>query len=731
MNPKALIRLLLETSGHADQNVAKFLARDTDALMDAMRGGKVDELLRGSSEGRALLNNAEFMRMTTKVSGNLDYITRTGNSLAAGRPINASEFLSKMDIPAQGNTGSALTQSITNFNAVAARSVNTTANNADAIAAARRTRAPRDLSADEVAARLERAKAAPPAGAAKPAAAAADDAAAAAAKQTADTAAQAAAKPTGTLSRREINRILDGSGSTADKLGILTRGGRDDLYDRVILQARRHGLKEGDNAAIQNSKLPDALKARVQEISDIQMKGGWAARMDSLKATFSSEGIKDLAASAAAHPGRTAYNVFAAQWRVPLTTLKWAGQNKVAAAGIVGAASGADLVTGGASTEILGTGAKTVAGAYIAADSMILSTGAQLATGLVGAVTSEPAEQVLDSAGTAAAKTTFNVPGMLTRAYASATGTDPEAAGESVAQMLDNPVVRMVAPGWVRNVAHVNDASNAVQAATNPNAPGADGIALATADGSAPSAGDRLAGAASQARDMAGEVKDQAADSLAALDVASMMKDPAKAMASLREFAKDNPAMQKALDIAEQNPMLKWGLIGGFALGAAGDARSPGQRIANGLKTALVLGVMLDLMGALFGKPSLIVASVRDAMSNNNGQNPAGAKFVPAPAAPGAAPNASPDASPEATPPAVAPAATAPATAAPTSLKGNFATQAAAPAPDATPDPASTSFAFKNATLNTTTPVAVTATPVAPAANDPDYRRSIYMPSSM
>lgn len=708
MNPRALVRLLLETSGHADQNVARFLARDSDALMDAMRGGKVDELLRGSAEGRALMNNAEFMSMTTKVGGNLDYITRAGADLAAGRNINATEFLAKMDIPANGNIGSTLTRSITDFNSMAARSASTTANNADTIAAARRARAPRDLNADEVAERLQQARsgadnAVPPA-AAKPGV------------RAADVVADTATNTTGTLSRREVSRIMDSNGSTADKLGIFARSGHEELFDRVLLQARRHGLKEGDNAAIQNSKLPDALKARVQEISDIQMKGGMAARLDSLKATFSAEGIKDIAANAAAHPAKTAYDVFAAQWRAPIGVLKWAGNNKVAAAGTVGAISGADLLTNGASTEVLGTGIKTAASGYIAVDSAVLSGGAAVLDTAVGLVSSEPAEAVINTAGNAALDTAGNAPQTLTRLFSSATGANQETVSQTLSTALNNPVVTFFAPGWVRNTAQAQRVNDALHPETqNPETPNAGDVALATAEGDAPTVRERLSGAAAGARDRAGDIRDQAEESLEALNITAMMKDPAKAMTALRGFAKDNPAMQKALDIAEQNPMLKWGLIGGFALGAAGDARSPGQRVANGLKSAMIFGVLLDLMGALFGKPSLIISGVRSAMNNNNAQNPAGATFVPAPAAPGV--------TPEEKPAAAAPTATGPAP-----LKGNFSERAALPVPENQPDPASTSHAFRNATLNTTAPVV--SAPV-PAANDPDYRRSIYMPSSM
>lgn len=178
--------------------------------------------------------------------------------------------------------------------------------------------------------------------------------------------------------------------------------------------------------------------------------------------------------------------------------------------------------------------------------------------------------------------------------------------------------------------------------------------------------------------------------------------------------------MQKALDIAEQNPALKWGLIGGFALGAAGEANSPGQRIANGLKSAMIFGFLMDLMGALFGKPSLIISTIRGT-TIDPAKNPAGATVVPAPAA--AAPGVTPEVKPEAAAPAPAATATGPAP-----LKGTFSERAAMPVPENQPDPASTSHAFRNATLNTTVPVV--AAP-APAANDRNYNQPVYMPSSM
>lgn len=711
MNPKALVRLLLESSGHADQNVAKFLARDTDALMDAMQGGKVDELLRGSAEGRALMNNPEFMRMTAKIGGNLDYITRAGKDLAAGRQVNATEFLTKMDIPANGNVGSTLTKSITDFNGIAARGASTAADNAERIAAARRAR-PTGPSADEVAEQLRRAKAGadnavPPSGGAKPGV------------HGAEAAADAAAQTTTTLTRREITRIMDGKGSTAEKLGIFARSGHTEMFDRVLLQARRHGLKEGDNAAIQNSKLPDDLKARVQEISDIQMKGGSAARMDRLKATFSAEGIKDIAANAAAHPVRAAYDVFAAQWRAPLAAVKWANNNRVAAVGAVGAVSGADLLTDGASTEALGTGIKTAASGYIAVDKALLGAGSSVMETAVGLVSSKPAEAVINTAGNAALDTAGNAPGMLSRLFASSTGTDADTVNQTLSNVADNPAVSFFAPGFVKNALNARKANDLLHHETDGSTvPTASDVALATADGSAPTVRDRLSAAAAGAKDRAGDIKDEAEEKLEGLNFAAMMKDPSKAMASLRTFAKDNPTMQKALDIAEQNPALKWGLIGGFALGAAGDARSPGQRVANGLKSAMIFGVLMDLMGALFGKPSMIISTIRGT-TIDPAKNPAGATVVPAPAA--AAPGVTPEAKPAATAPA--PAATGPAP-----LKGNFSEKAALPVPENQPDPASTSHKFNNATLNTTAPVI--AAPV-PAANDRNYNQPIYMPSSM
>lgn len=713
MNPKALVRLLLESSGHADQNVAKFLARDTDALMDAMQGGKVDELLRGSAEGRALMNNPEFMRMTAKIGGNLDYITRAGRDLASGRQVNAAEFLTKMDIPANGNVGSALTRSITDFNGIAARGASTTANNADRIAAARRARQT-GPSADEVAEQLQRARsgadnAVPPAAAAKPGV------------QAAQAAADTAAQSTTTLSRREVTRIMDGKGSTAEKLGIFARSGHEEMFDRVLLQARRHGLKEGDNAAIQNSKLPDALKARVQEISDIQMKGGMAARIDALKATFSKEGIADIAANVAAHPARAAWDVFSAQWRAPIGIMKWANHNRAAAVGTVGAISGADLLTDGASTKVLGTGVKTAASGYMAVDSAILSAGGSALESTIGLVSSKPAEAVINTAGNAALDTAGNAPGMLARLYSSITGADENSTNQTFSKLADNPVVAFFAPGFVKNTLNARRANDLLhQGSDGSTAPTASDVALATSEGGTPTVRDRLSAAAANATGRAGEIRDEAEEKLEGLNFAAMMKDPSKAMESLRTFAKDNPAMQKALDIAEQNPALKWGLIGGFALGAAGEANSPGQRIANGLKSAMIFGFLMDLMGALFGKPSLIISTIRGT-TIDPAKNPAGATVVPAPAA--AAPGVTPEVKPEAAAPAPAATATGPAP-----LKGTFSERAAMPVPENQPDPASTSHAFRNATLNTTVPVV--AAP-APAANDRNYNQPVYMPSSM
>ncbi|MGZ9109411.1 MAG: hypothetical protein ACXW4B_11395 [Micavibrio sp.] len=728
MNPRSLVRLLLETTSHADQNVARLLANNTDDFMDAMRSGQVDNFLRGSNEGRALLNNPEFMRMTTKISGNLDYITRAGGDLAAGRQMNAAEFLTRMDIPATSGSARALTQGIESFNQAAARGANLVSGNADAIAAARRTRAPRtpDISADELAARLQRARTGGD-DAARASANTADtaagpsirsaDNAAGVADDVAEAAVETGARATNTLSRRQTYRLLEGKESIADKLTILSRNGRDDLFDRVLLQARKNGLSAGDNSVIQLRKdLPEALRERVQEIFTLQSTGSRFARAaDSLRATFSLENAKGILSGAASHPFKSAYDLFAQQWRVPFGTLKWAGQHKAAAGVIsatgIGTFSGLDMATNGVSTDIAATATRGIVGTYIAADKAVLSAGGAVLGAGLNLVTTDGAEKLADAAGDATYSAATNSPGMFNRFLNRATGGKPDEVMDYVSNI---PFVGMLLPGPVRTARNVNRLTEAAN--------GSNGETDVPVDPA-----DRAADVAGAVTGAAGTAADTAQSALDSVSLANAMRNPEQAWNSLQQFAANNPTMRRAMEIGEQNPFLKWGLIGGFAMGALSNG-TPLERISNGLKSALMFGVMLDLLGGLFGKPSLIMGGIGNMLSGRSSTpQPTLTEGMErelgiTPTAPGATSGATPGTTPTATVPGADPLTTIPeatTATAPANITSNFTAQAK---PPVQPNLSANQQAWNSAGQQPATP---TTTLIAPATNDQRYHRDM------
>ncbi len=679
MNPKALIRLLLETSGAADQNVTKLLARDTDSLMDAMRGGKVDDFLRGSTEGRALLNNPEFMRMTGKVSGNLDYITRSGADLAAGRSVNATEFLTKMDIPANGNVGTALTKSITDFNTIAARGASTTANNADAIAAARRTRAPsapRDVSADEVAARLNNAKS----GATQTAETAvkqADEAAPAAAKASVQAAADAPQ-----LSYFAARRIANGNESLTSKIELLHRGGRDDLVDRVIAKARIGGEIDMDVARTigRSDAIPDAVKTRITDIAASRADPGFLginARIESVKASIDYARHFPLSSSLQLAKDSTLGTLSAIR-KHPFMTAIGLG--------------GAHYVTGGDSSRIIGDTANT-------AGRVVLGTTASVISAVA---TPETAQAVINTAEAGA--------GLAVDAARNSTGALATIAGRSVGVDVDPTN----AGGEISSVLGRNPLGRAaidtVNAATRVQNHG-DGVAAPDAT-SGTALGNVVAGAKEGAANAAGRVAEGVENAADATALANAIRNPGAAWGQLREAAKTNPTIQKIVEVGDQHPFLKWGMVGGFALGALSNG-SPMERVSMGIRNALIIGAVMDLVGAfIFRRPSAIFNMFNQMRNGPDAQAPATAN-TPTPSV-AAQPNAAPTATPQAAP-AVTPQA---------ELKSTFAAQAA-PVVAPVVDPTSTSFAFKNAAVQPDPTRQVVVAPAAPASNDPVYRRDM------
>ncbi len=221
-------------------------------------------------------------------------------------------------------------------------------------------------------------------------------------------------------------------------------------------------------------------------------------------------------------------------------------------------------------------------------------------------------------------------------------------------------------------------------------------------------ASDAVRAGAEVARDAAGNAIDSAGNALDAASLANFAKDPEKAWEKMQEFAANNPALKRTMEFANQNPLLKWGMMAGFGLGALGGG-SPASRLASGIRGALIFGLMADLIGFFWGKPSMIINGIGQMMSKSNA--------APATASPAPSPSPAPAVTP-------APNAAEPATAAAQpAIKSNFTAQAN---PPAAPELSANQQAFRGAGQ----PAAPTA-PAAPVQNDYNRGHLVYAPSTM
>lgn len=733
MNPKTLIRMLLESSGHADQNVAKFLARDSDALIDAMREGKIQNFLGSSADGRALLNNAEFMRMTNKVSGNLDYITRAGQDLASGRRVNATEFLNRMDIPANGNVGTALTQSISDFNGLAARGASTSTNNADAIAAARerlaRPARPRDVSADEVAERLARARTgaddaarvAAEAPTPKPAIQAADNAAGAA-----DEAARRAAMPKVSWSDAKSFRALENAQSSyGTKIqDLLARNVTPEEHDKWIKQfqinARRGGIEAHSLDTIRNlgrqSRLSNEVVGEFERISALQANKGLTSylpqKLDSLSATFQ---------NATMHPFRSAGSLYVQSLTAPLVlggrTLGWAMQNKgLALASSVtgfGAITAIDMQTDkAASTAIrnLATEGTQSWANWAAWNATGVITGAGW---LYGQVDKDAAKEWTDSAIDGTVGVMRNMPGTAANVFG--VSEDQINIASSI-PVVNIPLRGINAAGLMADAVELTQGDETSTDITVPTATATTPDADTQVNDGTQATESRIPESVRNA----GQRVTEGADNLASqAALANALRNPGKAWQHLQEAAQNNPTIQKIVEVGDQHPFLKWGMIGGFAFGALSDG-SAGERISRGIRNALIMGALMDFVGAaLLNRPSGIAR-----MFNQMRANPTPDGVVhqaPSTVVEPAAPAAETTAPQNTTQPAATPA----------ELRTQFQAQAA-PIATPAPDPNSTAFAFRNAAAQPDTArPAVFINPDMPASNDPHYRREMPVSPTM
>lgn len=525
-------------------------------------------------------------------------------------------------------------------------------------------------SADDVA----RAAAKPAAqSAAKAAAQSADDVAAAAAKPGMQAAAETAEEGGKRLSFLSARRIANGNESLISKLELLHKGGRDDLANRVIAQARLRGEINMDTARMINLRadIPDVVKSRVSSIAANRADPGLLglnARWESVKAMGDYARNFPLSSSLSAVKSSIT-GAFSFVRHHPVMTAVGLG--------------GAHAVTGGESSRMLGDAAN-------ATGRVVLGTTAAA----IGAVTTPEMANAVVNTAEAGGKLALDAGRNSTAALATVAGrsvgldVDADNTGGEISSVLGrNPVGRAA-------IDVVNAATRA-QDAAQENGGGIVSGAAAVLSGGAGAAG----------------------DAMDALQLGNAIRDPAAAWNKLREAAANNPTMKRAMDLADQNPFLKWGLIGGFGLGVLGEG-SPAERLGRGIKGALIMGVMADLIGFFWGKPSFIMSTIGNMMSKSSGPQTTLSEGMER------ALKDSPTTAPAATGPAATAAPAQAQTPAQPAIKSNFTAQAS---PPAAPELSANQQAFRGAVQ----PAAAPTVPAAPVQNDYNKGHLVYAPSTM
>lgn len=573
---------------------------------------------------------------------------------------------------------------------------------------------------------------------------AAPDAARAGFRAAGDDAAEAAASVGGKMSFRQAKiYLLNKDLPMATKISGLINGGHEDMINLAFAQIRKDGKFVADFPSFKMQAATNKIPAELVEKAEILATRlgrltPFGQKMEKISANL--DYYKELASFTAKNPLGSAWHQFSTRPLQTITSpikLLWGAHVKPAtfvlkhpvaaalstpvavATGVVG-----HQTTDGFTTEATVAVAKFAGNALWEADKLVVGSAYTLGKGALSLIPGVDAKEAIDAVKEEGLDVAKGTPDYLLSLAAYAASTTPEAIKEDPLKFQqDHPVISyLVLPQPLKA------AFSAAGVARSINE-----IAPATGAETSP-AGDRVAALRDTAENVVGKVKNDAgimADTaqntaegaLDSVSLANALRNPEQAWNSLRQFAATNPTMQRAMEIGEQNPFLKWGLIGGFAMGALGNG-TPMERISNGLKQALFLGIMLDLLGGLFGKPSLIMGTVGNMMSGRSSTpQPTLTQGMErelgiTPAAPAAATTA-PATDPGADPLTTIPAATTPA--APANITPVFSAQAQQPAQ---PDLSSNQQAFKSA--------GQPATPPAPNFSDLHQRQNlVYAPSTM
>lgn len=326
--------------------------------------------------------------------------------------------------------------------------------------------------------------------------------------------------------------------SLAEKLTQLSKGGRGDYAEKLLMQARKEGLKASDIDLIRKADgIPAALKTKFETLHTLQSTGGVAARMDKVAA---------VALDAAKHPVRTVKDVLAAQVTVPVAALKLANQHRIVTAGVVAGGAALHGATDGASTRAVGDAAHAVGSAYWSVDKFLAGTALNIGAMGLNAISPESAEAFVKSSAQIAEDAAKQTPSFLLSLGAHAVGTTPEEIMKNPVKFAEeHPILNFVLPAPVRH-------------------------------------------AVTGAR--------------AAWDKVKLAADK-------------NPQLKKLVEIGEQHPYMKYGIMAGMAYGAL---TNEGNRLGGAIKGAMLFGILGDLIGALFGQKSFILDKIKEIRDSNS-----------------------------------------------------------------------------------------------------------------
>lgn len=390
--------------------------------------------------------------------------------------------------------------------------------------------------------------------------------------------------------------------SLAEKLTQLSKGGRGDYCEKLLMQARKEGLKATDIDLIRKAEgIPAALKTKFETLHTLQSTGGVAAKMDKVAA---------VALDAAKHPVRTVKDVLAAQVTVPVAALKLANQHRIVTAGVVAGGAALHGATDGASTRAVGDAAHAVGSAYWSVDKFLAGSALNLGAAGMNAISPASAEAFVKSSAQIAEDVAKQTPSFLLSLGAHAVGTTPEEITKNPVKFAEeHPLLNFVLPAPVRHA--VTGAKIAEKAQNNKGGNG-------PTDGSAPAPeGSTMTNVPGQSlTDKARTLKETAEEKLLGdIDIASMMSDPKAAWDKVKLAADKNPQLKKLVEIGEQHPYMKYGIMAGMAYGAL---TNEGNRLGGAIKGAMLFGILGDLIGALFGQKSFILDKIKEIRNSNS-----------------------------------------------------------------------------------------------------------------